>query len=49
MEFNIIGIRIKEDKKILTLEEELKKAIEEEDYEKAAEIKRKIDSKNDKL
>jgi len=45
MEFNIIGVRIKEDKKILTLEEELKEALDNEDYERAAEIKKKIDDK----
>ena len=47
MEFNIIGVRIKEDKKILTLEEELKEALDKEDYERAAEIKKKIDNKNE--
>lgn len=47
MEFNVIGIRIKDDKKKLTLEEELKLAIAKEDYEKAAEIKKKIDDKNE--
>lgn len=46
MEFNIIGI-----KKIeyipLTLEEQLKKAIEVEDYEKAAEIRNQLNQNKD--
>lgn len=47
MEFNVIGIRIEKEKKSLTLEEELELAILNEDYEKAAEIKKKIDNKNE--
>lgn len=47
MEFNVIGIKIEKEKKSLTLEEELELAIFNEDYEKAAEIKKKIDNKNE--
>ncbi len=47
LEFNVIGIRIEKEKKSLTLEEELELAIFNEDYEKAAEIKKKIDNKNE--
>ena len=47
IEFNVIGIQIKKQKKSLTLEEELELAILNEDYEKAAEIKKKIDNKNE--
>lgn len=47
LEFNVIGIRIEKEKKSLTLEEELELAILNEEYEKAAEIKKKIDNKNE--
>ena len=47
IEFNVIGIQIEKQKKSLTLEEELELAIINEDYEKAAEIKKKIDNKNE--
>ena len=47
MEFNVVGIRIKEEDEPMTLEEELEQAILKEDYEKAAEIKKKIDNKNE--
>jgi len=46
VEFNVIGIKIEKQKKSLTLEEELELAVLNEDYEKAAEIKKKIDNKN---
>ncbi len=47
MEFNVIGVRVKEEDEPMTLEEELEQAILKEDYEKAAEIKKKIDNKNE--
>tara|TARA_R110000824_G_scaffold374783_1_gene565393 strand:+ start:616 stop:948 length:333 start_codon:yes stop_codon:yes gene_type:complete len=46
MEFNIIGIKLNKESVPLTLEDELKEALSKEDYERAAEIKKKIDNKN---
>ena len=44
-EFNIISLKTKEEEP-LTLEEQLEKALEEEDYEKAAQIRNLISNKN---
>jgi len=44
-EFNIISRKMKEEEP-LTLEEQLEKALEEEDYEKAAQIRNLINNKN---
>ena len=44
-EFNIISRKMKEEEP-LTLEEQLEKALEEEDYEKAAQIRNLISNKN---
>jgi hypothetical protein len=45
-DFNIIGIRKKEEP--LTLQQQLEKALEEEDYEKAAQIRNQLKNENEK-
>jgi|19_taG_2_1085344.scaffolds.fasta_scaffold87985_3 excinuclease UvrABC helicase subunit UvrB len=48
MQFNIIEIPATTEKNIKKLEEELKQAIEEENYEKAAQIKKIMENRDNK-
>ena len=47
-DFNIIGISKNKEEEPLTLEEQLEKALEEEDYERAAQIRNQLNNENEK-